>query len=162
MGAHVRASVAAVAAAATLCACGSSTAAGARESVTASAAPSSTAQIQSVDSLSIDTANDHGSMAAVVSGVATIDAEGCWRLDPPGNAQVALVWPDGTRWTDGAHTAVVVPSGAVIRSGDTITGGGGYVERVERSAVSVAADVRCLAGATISYAVANADVTTSS
>lgn len=139
-----------------LAACGSSVAGTSTPS--ASPTPSSTAALQQVDGLAIDTTSDRGSMAAIVSGVAGIDPQGCWMLATTGELPHAIVWPLGTRWTDAQHTAVVVDSGVVVRNGQRITAGGGYVDRVPRAQTSIAPDVRCLSGDPVSFVVVNPDV----
>ncbi len=153
--------LAVVVAAGVLAGCGSSTAGGSTAGGGTSspvASPSETAGLQDVDGLVIDTTSDRGSMAALVSGVTSLDARGCWMLTTPGDTPKAIVWPLGTRWTDAGRTAVVVRSGVVVTQGQSITAGGGYLDDVARSQVSIASDVRCLTGETLSYVVVNPDV----
>jgi hypothetical protein len=69
-----------------------------------------------------------GGMAAIVTGVLEIDVPtGCVWLTDPSGARDPVMWPLGTRaQTD--PPAIVLPDGQVVRSGDRVEGGGGYVD----------------------------------
>ena len=68
------------------------------------------------------------------------------------DTEVTVVWPAGTRWSDSTHTAVTVDPGVTLRSGQSIVAGGGVLEEMDRSSVSVAPEVACLSGNPISFA----------
>lgn len=122
-----------------------------RASTSGSNPPTSYA-IVSVDGLTVTGPASQSSFSAVVTGTLRLDAEGCWRLIVPPDTEVTVVWPAGTRWSDSTHTAVTVDPGVTLRSGHSIRAGGGVLENVDRSSVSVAQEVACLSGNPISFA----------
>lgn len=93
-----------------------------------------------------------GSAAAVVSGTVRLDQRKCWMVAVPGNGEGVVVWPAGTSWADSSHIAIRLPSGDEIRQGDSITARGAYNQDIDRSSVSVAPDVACLQGTTLTFA----------
>ena len=108
--------------------------------------------IVSVDGLTVTGPESHSAFTAIVAGTLRLDADGCWRLIVPPDTEVTVVWPAGTRWSDSTHTAVTVDPGVTLRSGQSIVAGGGVLEEMDRSSVSVAPEVACLSGNPISFA----------
>lgn len=115
------------------------------------------AQIQSMDGLAVVVATT-GAVAHAVEGKAALDSRGCWELVVPGEGDFAIVWPEGTIWVDGTHSAVRAASGVVVAPGRTITATGGYNSDVDRSSVSVADDVACLSGDPLTFTVLGDDL----
>ena len=103
------------------------------------------------DGLTVSAPSIGGSSeAAVVAGVLELDQRGCWSITADGQ-KVVVVWPSGTKWTDGNRKSVDLDSGLTLRPGDEIKAGGGYKTNADRSSVSVAPDVHCLQTPTINY-----------
>ena len=123
-----------------------------RASTSGSNPPTTSYAIVSVDGLSVTGPASQASFSAVVTGTLRLDADGCWRLIVPPDTEVTVVWPAGTRWSDSTHTAVTVDPGVTLRSGQSIVAGGGVLEEMDRSSVSVAPEVACLSGNPISFA----------
>lgn len=69
----------------------------------------------------------HG-MDAIVSGIVEIDQDaGCVWLSDPDGARYPVVWPLATE-AQPDELAIVLGDGEVVRSGDQVEGGGGYVD----------------------------------
>ncbi len=116
------------------------------------------AAIQVIDGLTIDTSNA-GSLSAVVSGTVSLSAKSCWQLTTPGDpTPLPIVWPAGTRWADDKRQSVQVPSGDIISVGTAITGGGGYMQDIDRASVSIDQNVPCLTGDPVSWVSVNDDI----
>ncbi len=65
---------------------------------------------------------------AIVSGVVEVDSDaGCVWLAESAGTRYPVVWPEGTT-AQSDPFEITLPDGQVIRSGDRIEGGGGYVD----------------------------------
>jgi hypothetical protein len=114
--------------------------------------------IQVIDGLTMDTSNS-GGLSAVVSGTVSLSATSCWQLTTPGDpTPLPIVWPAGTHWADDKRQSVQVPSGDIISVGTAITGGGGYMQDIDRASVSIDQNVPCLTGDPLSWVSINDDV----
>lgn len=64
---------------------------------------------------------------AIVAGPLTLIGEDCVCLESPGGGEIsALAFPNGTH-PSGDGRAIVLPDGVQVRLGDSIWGGGGYL-----------------------------------
>jgi hypothetical protein len=83
---------------------------------------------RSVAGFRVHPSDPGGGMDAIVAGVVETDpAAGCVWLSDSDGARYPLVWPAGT----GAHAdplEIELADGQVVRSGDRVEGGGGYVD----------------------------------
>lgn len=108
--------------------------------------------IVAVDGLTVAGPAIGGSASAVVAGTVRLDERNCWMVAVPGNGEGVVVWPAGTTWSDSSHSSIRLPSGDEVKRGDKISAGGAYNQDVDRSNVSIAPDVTCLQGQTLSFA----------
>jgi hypothetical protein len=82
----------------------------------------------SLEGFRVHDAHPGGGADAIVSGVVEIDQEtGCVWLSDTTGGRAPVVWPLGTR-VESEQTGIRLRDGEVLRPGDQVEGGGGYVD----------------------------------